>query len=359
MKTTIKSILSALMLSASITLPSTLMANEAEVTCSSHNECDVKVQVKQDWIDIQGSMHYGPIVEIKTAEANDTVKLRNKFFAFYVDITINETKKSYGPFPITSIVKANLGQGDDSYDGKAIWTMQIIKGGDGNDIIDGGIHNDLIYGGAGDDKLVGNSGNDTIYGNAGDDDIEGGKGDDEIYGGEDNDLIAGNDGDDVIYAGENSGNKNSGGYEKCGKSVLLKSASFSIPIGDLVWGCEGNDTIYLCDSNCTSGGYALGQEGKDTITGSELDDKLDGGNGADELYGLAGADTLKGWAGDDYLLGGDGTDYLVGGVGDDVFDEINVGNDEINDLSDDATCFRRKSDRAKYRCEESYHLEKY
>jgi len=83
---------------------------------------------------------------------------------------------------------------------------------------------------------------------------------------------------------------------------------------------------------------------KTKITGSNRSDKLFGGGGADELYGLGGKDELEGGDGNDYLLGSNGKDQLTGDEGNDIFDEIDVGDDNVKDLSDDHLAFTHGGD---------------
>ena len=71
-----------------------------------------------------------------------------------------------------------------------------------------------------------------------------------------------------------------------------------------------------------------GDNGRDTLLGSEANDLLIGEGGRDKLYGFdgddyleggRGRDKLKGYDGDDILVGGPGNDYLWGGDGADIF----------------------------------------
>ena len=64
-----------------------------------------------------------------------------------------------------------------------------ILGGAGDDMIDGGIDDDLIDGGSGNDTLIGDPGDDTILGGTGDDLISGGEGADSLLGGDDRDVF--------------------------------------------------------------------------------------------------------------------------------------------------------------------------
>lgn len=59
----------------------------------------------------------------------------------------------------------------------------IINGGKGNDVFDGGGGDDTINSGAGDDIIDGGDGNDKLNAGAGDDILEGGNGDDVLNGG--------------------------------------------------------------------------------------------------------------------------------------------------------------------------------
>ncbi|MFC3077356.1 calcium-binding protein [Phenylobacterium terrae] len=93
--------------------------------------------------------------------------------------------------------------------------VEVLTGGDENDIINGLAGNDLITGGEGDDVIVGgpdtpvakppgNSNypdNDEIYGGGGDDDIAGGYGNDEIYGEDGDDALSGGAGNDLLVGG--------------------------------------------------------------------------------------------------------------------------------------------------------------
>jgi Ca2+-binding RTX toxin-like protein len=94
-----------------------------------------------------------------------------------------------------------------------------------------------------------------------------------------------------------------------------------IPVGDVIYGFGGNDTLE-------------GLKGNDILDGGRDQDLLKGGYGDDDLYGDLGNDTIYGGEGDDTLTGvnvvfSDGDhldeiekleyDTLTGGVGADVF----------------------------------------
>ena len=91
------------------------------------------------------------------------------------------------------------GPGDDVLDGTE--DADVINAGPGNDVIDGQEGDDLIRAGSGDDEVVGGEGDDTIQAGSGDDEVDGGEGDDLIVGGSGDDSISGGEGNDVIRAG--------------------------------------------------------------------------------------------------------------------------------------------------------------
>ncbi|UZQ52964.1 hypothetical protein OOK60_10545 [Trichothermofontia sichuanensis B231] len=70
--------------------------------------------------------------------------------------------------------------------------LTIIKGTNGDDLLEGGINND---------KLSGKGGNDRILGGQGNDYLEGGKGNDTLIGGDGNDYLKGGQGIDILTGG--------------------------------------------------------------------------------------------------------------------------------------------------------------
>lgn len=143
--------------------------------------------------------------------------------------------------------------------------MGLIPPG-GHDVIINGTHNNGV------EVLTGGDENDVINGLAGNDHITGGEGDDVIVGGPDTPVAKERGGDypdnDEIYGGGGA-DEISGGY--------------------------GNDDIY-------------GEGGDDALSGGAGNDLLDGGEGDDALSGGTGNDVLVGGEGDDGLSGGAGND---------------------------------------------------
>ncbi|MDA0340979.1 MAG: hypothetical protein O3B74_05205 [Proteobacteria bacterium] len=60
---------------------------------------------------------------------------------------------------------------------------------------------DSLIGGTGDDELDGNKGDDVLSGGAGNDDLQGGKGVDTLFGGVGADTLDGDQGNDILYGG--------------------------------------------------------------------------------------------------------------------------------------------------------------
>jgi Ca2+-binding RTX toxin-like protein len=81
----------------------------------------------------------------------------------------------------------------------------VLKGGEGNDMLVGGGGADLIDGGTGRDMLMGGSGADNLAGGLGRDMLKGGTGDDHLMGGEGNDVLVGGTGADVFVFASSSG----------------------------------------------------------------------------------------------------------------------------------------------------------
>lgn len=133
----------------------------------------------------------------------------------------------------TTLLQADLGDGDDSLTVSAGLPSEI-EGGPGNDTIVGGFGDDVIRGGDGADGLDGNTGNDSLISGAGDDFLSGGAGDDSVQSGDGNDKVNGNEGNDTLTAGD----------------------------------------------------------GNDALTGAEGNDRLEAGKGADSLDAGAGNDVL-------------------------------------------------------------------
>ncbi len=272
-------------------------------------------------------------------------------------------------------------------------TPDTLLGNTGDDTLIGGPAADLLNGDGGNDLIFGNGGNDTILGGSGIDTINGGDGDDSIDGQGGADVIDSGNGDDLfMWNGASSGNDtvtNASGADGVlvrldGSSNVATIGQTPIPVGGVfgflqiseggatltvdssvaqvtVDGGAGDDTItvtnidlvcrgsvvvrgntgddLLIGQNAKIGAMRLrmeGNDGNDSIVGTQGDDTLAGDAGIDRIKGGLGndlilggtsIDSLNGDAGNDTILGGDGTDTLVGDGADTIFGD--AGNDNL------------------------------
>jgi Ca2+-binding RTX toxin-like protein len=182
------------------------------------------------------------------------------------------------------------------------WTFQIspnlggLIGGSGNDIMRGGEGNDVVLGGYDDDTLNGNFGNDVVFGGAHNDTLRGEDGNDILVG----DTVPGLNFQDPTIVGGPGGNDFIGGGGG-------NDAAYGGHGNDTIYGGEGDDVLYGSinnDSN-TPAGFS---DGNDVISGEGGRDVLRGGEGNDQLNGGTGDDNLRGDLGSDIMIGGGGLD---------------------------------------------------
>ena len=196
----------------------------------------------------------------------------------------------------------------------------------------GAAGNDTIAGGTGADTIHGGDGKDTIRAGEGDDDVSGGRGADTIYGDAGNDAISGDDGNDTIHGdGGNDLDPAVAGDDRIegGNGV------------NVLHGGPGDDTIWVNsealgvfapavagaitaagETAATGlyGSWASGDDGRDTLYGSQGADFLAGGFESDVIRSGTGADLLLGGPSSDWLAAGGGDASIFGGHGNDVID---------------------------------------
>jgi len=80
--------------------------------------------------------------------------------------------------------------------------LDVIRGTDGPDNLNGTAGADLIYGRGGNDNIRAHDGNDVVYAGRGNDVVRGGPGNDAIYAGQGNDVTWAGAGADVQYGGQ-------------------------------------------------------------------------------------------------------------------------------------------------------------
>ncbi len=263
----------------------------ANGTCAN----DVDVLKGEDGDD---TFYMGPVAncadDVTGGSGNDTVDFQQRLVA----LTINLNNQADDGVTGT--------EGDNIRSG-----VEVVLGGEGNDVITGSSGNEELHGGLGDDVIDGGSGNDTLIGNPGADQLFGGAGDDTINEADaaDGSFLKTMDtfsGLDKVHGGTGT---NLCDYSRAAGSTdpfnLCYSSTTSLCSAP---GPSGPELDEL--TNCS---HLIATPGNETITGSDEADIIEGGAGNDTISGGAGADTLYGDAGDDTITGGDGDDTLDGG----------------------------------------------
>jgi Ca2+-binding RTX toxin-like protein len=181
-----------------------------------------------------------------------------------VQVDINGTVNTFNLSAINRIVMHGCLGDDHLFVDNSFGNFPLgvfMKGGAGDDLLEGSEFIDQLLGGVGDDLLKGFRGGDFLFGQEGLDELVGAEGIDKLLGGSLDDLLEGGLGNDILKGGLGD---------------------------DLLHGDDGLDFIF-------------------------------GGAGLDRLFGDLGDDFLFGGLGDDDLDGGAGLDELVGGLGNDDF----------------------------------------
>ncbi|MDV6028998.1 MAG: hypothetical protein F9B45_02590 [Phycisphaera sp. RhM] len=206
--------------------------------------------------------------------------------------------------------------------------MDLLLGEDGHDTIRGGLGPDYINGGYGDDFLVGENGDDILISESGAAWLEGGEGHDQLIGSEDVDRGLGS----YLIGGDTTSSFDDdtliGSY---GPDTLIGGNGDDVLLGafgnDSLIGGTGNDEIYTGVDQLGTGAY-----GDIDIVHSHLeemhDPPTDPVNHADTVYGSAGKDIITASVGDDVIFGFDGADEIDAGEGDNTVD-AGAGNDTI------------------------------
>ncbi|KAA1258981.1 Bifunctional hemolysin/adenylate cyclase precursor [Rubripirellula obstinata] len=247
----------------------------------------------------------------------------------------------------------------------------VIFGGDGNDVLQGGPGEDFIFGGAGNDVLTGGSdrgASDLLFGEDGDDTFQtipdflptltgttttylptqsdrfaGGEGDDRVVflGGDlDNDQQPINDLAAVRFnrllqryeistlVWDTAGQSFAASDDPDSTTSLLRGYHFftalgvdqmqvDLGAGDDTWHADG-ESSYVFPGDQTGATWGI-NEG-DVQSGARIFDQIEvlGGAGNDQLFGGSVSERFDGGTGSDFISGGLGDDQIAGGEGDDV-----------------------------------------
>lgn len=162
------------------------------------------------------------------------------FTSLKVDLN-NQTLLSISDFSLP------YGQGPPDFS-----NLSVFLGG--NDVLNGGVLNDLLEGFSGADNLSGAGGLDIMNGNAGADTLSGGDGNDVVRGGKDDDSVSGGAGADFV-SGDRGADTLSGGvgadiFHTFSGAGLDRVTDFSRADGDRVF---------------VLGGYTVSQSGADVV----------------------------------------------------------------------------------------------
>lgn len=253
-----------------------------------------------------------------------------------------------------------------------VYVTQDQIGGDGGETLTGGDSNDWIQGGRGDDVIEGGASADFLDGEWGDDRLTGGAGADTFTFYSDNwddirDNVANLWGNDTItdfdpsedkihFAGRiirglrdltiTEENGNTVLTADWGDSVTLLGVSadqltednfkFRLGVrleGGNIEGQEGHDSLVGTDANDTILGFEgddtiRGENGENYLRGFEGDDLIIGGSSRDIIGGEEGNDTIRAGTGDDFVLSNEGNDRVDGEAGDDLI-ETHLGDDTL------------------------------
>ncbi|WP_283206900.1 calcium-binding protein, partial [Methylorubrum podarium] len=205
----------------------------------------------------------------------------------------------------------------------------VIRGGDGDNIVLGGAGRDEITTGKGADLTLGDFGEASFTGgrpvrvatlnpNRGDDDtIDAGDGDNVVLGGFGSDTITAGAGADIVL-----GDNGLATFRTDGKRILVRTTDVEIGAADTIAAGDGDNLV-------------LGGIEADTITTGTGADVILGDLGS-VSYDAAGLlaqilSTDTGLGGGDTITAGDGSDTILGGFGSDA---ITAGNGSKTVLGD-------------------------
>jgi Ca2+-binding RTX toxin-like protein len=222
-----------------------------------------------------------------------------------------------GSDTFSSIERVVGGSGNDQITGSA--AADIIDGGAGNDTIIGGGGADALSGGAGTDTLDLSADAEGVSinlatgsGTIGDasvtlssfEVIKGGSGDDTLQGSAAAETLIGGAGNDTLSSGGGADSLDGGtGTDTLSLAAQSKGATVNMATGTAT--IDGSAVTF------SSIEVVLGGSGSDLITGSAAADTIGGG---------AGNDTLNGAAGDDLYLYTSGNDVITDSAGNDALD---------------------------------------
>lgn len=234
--------------------------------------------------------------------------------------------------------------------------MNVLAGGEGNDLVVGGDRADSLRGDAGDDDVQGQLGPDDIDGGAGNDVLVGdtptgggAPGNDTIDGGPGRDSITGEGGDDSLSGGGGRdhffedflSDRAGAGSDtlRGGPGADVADYGFRVPADGTLrvslngrandgQGGEG-DNVMPDVENVVGAGSArnvlVGSGARNELTGGSARDRINGRGGKDKLRGNGGRDKMAGAGGRDTFIANDCTRDRINGGGGRDYATIDIG----------------------------------
>jgi Ca2+-binding RTX toxin-like protein len=239
--------------------------------------------------------------------------------------------------------RVDTGSGNDVITNSSKASM-TASGGDGDDVLNGGLPGDILIDSRGNDVLRGNGGDDSLDTTGGDDAtkdvLDGGPGNDDLQAGPSADQLLGGDGDDTIRGGfgadlidAGAGGADAVVYLENGRPDTRNVVSLDNQANDgkNIGGVSEGDNV-LASAEQVFGGHGpdilIGNSNRNVLDGNEGDDVLIGNGGADVLRGRGGNDRLHSNTAIDLNVADGAIDTLDGSVGTDVclipFNEADV-----------------------------------
>ena len=209
----------------------------------------------------------------------------------------DDVVRRLGGTTFTVVVKG--GNGNDRLEGNGAIDhlfgnagRDLIKGGAGDDFIDGGIGYDTLRGGNGNDTIIGNKGNDRVFGQSGNDILSGNEGNDILVGGTGDDMISGEADEDVLIGGSGIDvmEGNNGGDLLIGGSTSIDNDAAQLDLLMAEWKSANGYNARVANLNDGSGTAGGGANGSlflpDIVVADTDDDELSGNSSRDYFWGL-------------------------------------------------------------------------
>lgn len=161
---------------------------------------------------------------------------------------------------VSRVIVHALG-GDDVVTANPTFLPVFLNGGEGNDVLFGGVVGDVLSGGPG---------NDTLYGLGGNDILIGGTGSDVLFGGSS---------DDLLVAGTTSFDA-----DQTAVTALLREWSSQRPYADRVANLRGDSTSPTFNQRLNGNAFLRVTEGTRTVFDDQAGDSLSGDAGRDWYF---------------------------------------------------------------------------